>query len=107
VALAWLPVDLRIQRLPSVRDDLEVPMTSSTHNRSPFRRRELRQADGTRLVLRTDGTIVALDAAGAVARTWPEGDPEWADQAIRFGVRPRPETVKPGPPDPMPQPTPR
>ena len=82
-------------------------MTSSTHDRPPFRRREIRHTDGTSLVLRSDGTITALDATGKVEQTWPEEDPGWADQAIRFGVRPRELTVKPGRPDPMPQPAPR
>lgn len=80
-------------------------MTSSTHHRSPFRRRELRHGDGTRLTLAADGTIVARDAAGKATTTWRERDPGWADQAIRFGLRPRPETVKPGPPDPIHRPT--
>ena len=34
-------------------------MTSSTHNRSPFRRRELRQADGTGVrVAKKSGAIL-------------------------------------------------
>ena len=80
-------------------------MTSSTHNRSPFRRREIPQADGSKLLLRADGTIVAFDAAGKMTTTWLESDEGWDRQAIRFGIRPRPETIKPGPPDPIPQPT--
>ena len=80
-------------------------MTSSTHNRPPFRRREIRHDDGSRLLLRADGTIVAFDAAGATTATWLETDEGWDRQAIRFGLRPRPQTVKPGPPDPIPQPT--
>jgi hypothetical protein len=80
-------------------------MTSSTHHRSPFRRREIAQADGTRLRLNPDGTIVALDVSGKPTTTWLETDPGWNRQAIRFGLRPRPDTVKPGPPEPIPQPT--
>lgn len=81
-------------------------MTSNTHDR-PFRHRRLRQDDGSSLVLRTDGTIVAFQADGTVRQTWPEGEDGWADQAIRFGLRPRSSTVKPGRPAPAARPAER
>ena len=76
-------------------------MTSSTHARPPFRHRRLRQEDGTSLVLRTDGTITALNAQGTVDQVWAEDEPGWAAQAIRFGIQPRTSTTKPGRPDPV------
>ena len=80
-------------------------MTSSTHNRLTVPPARDPHADGTKLLLRADGTIVAFDADGKVTTTWHEHDEGWDRQAIRFGLRPRPETIKPGPPDPIPQPT--
>jgi len=82
-------------------------MTSSTHARPPFRHRRLRHEDGTSLVLRTDGTITALTAQGTADQVWAEDEPGWADQAIRFGIRPRVSTAKPGRPDPVSRPADR
>jgi len=82
-------------------------MTASTHDRNPFRHRRLSLQDGTAMVLRTDGTITAYAADGAVAQRWTEDDPEWAKQAIRFGILPRTSTTKPGRPDPVARPADR
>ena len=82
-------------------------MTATTHDRQPFRHRRLRAADGTSLVLRTDGAITALAADGSVTQRWTEDDPEWPKQAIRFGVLPRTSTAKPGRPDPVTRPADR
>jgi hypothetical protein len=60
-----------------------------------YRRHELALADGEHLVLRTDGVIEHRGADGATTRSWTPDDPEWPGQAIRFGIRPDPTTVKP------------
>ena len=60
-----------------------------------YLRRELALPDGGRLRLGVDGTIERLDADGSTQRSWPVADPDWANQAIRFGLRPQPPTVTP------------
>jgi len=60
-----------------------------------YRRHELVLPDGGKLRLGVDGTIVRLDTNGATVRSWPPGDPDWPNQAIRFGLRPQPATVSP------------
>ena len=60
-----------------------------------YRRHQLALPDGGRLRLGVDGTIERLDADGSAVRAWALGDPEWAGQAIRFGLRPEPITVAP------------
>jgi hypothetical protein len=60
-----------------------------------YRRHELALADGERLVLRADGVIERHGADGAMAAAWSPDDPDWPGQAIRFGIRPEPTTVKP------------
>jgi len=60
-----------------------------------FKHRELDLADGGRLVLRADGSIAQVDAAGTPTQTWEQADPEWASHAIRFGLFPQDATVAP------------
>jgi hypothetical protein len=60
-----------------------------------FKRHELELPDGGALVLGNDGTIDHVDALGATTRSWPTTDPEWPDQAIRFGLRVQAPTVTP------------
>ncbi len=60
-----------------------------------FRRHELELADGGKLVLNVDGSIDHVDDHGATARSWAPDDPEWPDQALRFGLRPEVPTVAP------------
>lgn len=60
-----------------------------------FRPHELTLADGGRLVLRRDGSIDHVDDQGATVRTWAPDEPEWPDQAIRFGLHPQAPTVTP------------
>jgi hypothetical protein len=60
-----------------------------------FRRHELELADGGRLVLHTDGSIHHVDEHGSTARSWAPDDPEWPDQAIRFGLHPQAPTITP------------
>lgn len=60
-----------------------------------YRHHELGLAEGDKLVLKTDGSIEHIDEAGATARTWTPDDPEWPDQALRFGLRPEVPTVAP------------
>ncbi len=50
-------------------------------------------ANGETLALRGDGTIERRDAAGTTVERWAEGEPAWASQAIRFGIR-VPSTTK-------------
>ncbi len=60
-----------------------------------YRRHELELADGGRLVLGVDGMIERLDAQGSATHSWMPDDPEWPDQAIRFGLHPQAPTVTP------------
>jgi hypothetical protein len=60
-----------------------------------YRRHELALPDGGRLRLNVDGTIERLDAEGSTTHTWKAADPDWPNQAIRFGLRPQRPTVSP------------
>ena len=60
-----------------------------------YRRHELALPDGDRLRLGVDGTIERVDADESTKRSWPAADPDWPNQAIRFGLRPQPPTVTP------------
>jgi len=60
-----------------------------------FKRHELGLADGGRLVLDIDGSIDHVDDHGSTTRSWTPDDPEWPDQAIRFGLYPQARTVTP------------
>jgi hypothetical protein len=60
-----------------------------------FRRHQIELAEGGKLVLRGDGSITQLDAAGEAVQQWAIADPEWARHAIRFGLQPQPQTVVP------------
>jgi hypothetical protein len=71
-----------------------MPSRTTRHDRR-YRRHELPLPDGGRLRLGADGTIERLDADGSTLRAWTPGEPAWADQAIRFGLRPQPGTVAP------------
>ena len=63
--------------------------------RRRYRRHELALPDGGRLRLGVDGTIEHLEADGSTTRSWAVADPDWPNQAIRFGLRPEPPTVTP------------
>jgi hypothetical protein len=60
-----------------------------------YRPRHIDVGDGTGLRLRADGTIDHVDAAGETVGSWQADDPDWARYALRFGLRPQPETVAP------------
>jgi hypothetical protein len=60
-----------------------------------YRRHELALPDGGKLRLGVDGTIERIDADGSTTGSWRVTEPDWADQAIRFGLRPQPPTVTP------------
>ena len=60
-----------------------------------YRGHELVLPDGGRLRLHADGTIERRDADGSVLSSSRPNEPEWARQAIRFGLRPEPVTVAP------------
>jgi hypothetical protein len=73
------------------------PSSSSpagTHGRR-YRRGEVTLSGGGRLLLEADGTIRRIDAEGSTVRSWTPSDPDWPNQAIRFGLRPEPTTVAP------------
>ena len=71
------------------------PSRAPTQRGRRFRRHELELPDGGRLLLRVDGSIDHIDEEGATTQSWTPDDPEWPDQAIRFGLRPQPRTVRP------------
>lgn len=64
-------------------------------HRRRYRRGKVALRDGGRLLLAVDGTIRRLDAEGSAVRAWSPSDPDWPNQAIRFGLRPEPATVAP------------
>jgi hypothetical protein len=66
----------------------------ATHGRR-FKPHEIDLADGSRLVLSTDGSIDHIDDRGSRVHRWELGDPEWPDQAIRFGLHPQAPTITP------------
>ena len=70
------------------------PQTPSTKGRR-FKPHELELGDGGRLVLAADGSIDHVDERGASLHRWLPDDPEWPDQAIRFGLHPQAATVTP------------
>jgi len=72
----------------------EPPRTPATRGRR-FKPRGLELADGGRLVLGADGSIDRIDDHGSKMHRWTPGDPEWPDQAIRFGLHPQAPTVTP------------
>ena len=59
-----------------------------------FKRHELELADG-KLVLNIDGSIEQIGADDSVTHSWMPDDPEWPDQALRFGLHPQAPTVTP------------
>ena len=71
------------------------PRGAAAPGRHPFKRREQRSADGSSLVLTDDGTIIHVGADGSTTQTWAPDDEDWPAQALRFGVHPHAETVKP------------
>lgn len=73
------------------RDPSRTPVPRSRR----YKRHELELADGGKLVLGGDGSIDHLDADGSKTHSWMPDDPEWPDQAIRFGLHPQAPTVKP------------
>ena len=60
-----------------------------------FKPRALELADGGRLILSADGSIDHVDDHGSAMHSWTPDDPEWPDQAIRFGLHPQGPTVTP------------
>ena len=80
-----------------MNDELRRPGSSRTpaSRRRRFRRRELDLADGSRLVLKADGSIDHVDDGGDTKQSWTPDDPEWPRHAIRFGLRPQNATVAP------------
>jgi hypothetical protein len=72
----------------------EPQLTPATRGRR-FKPRELDVADGGRLVLDVDGSIDHIDGHGTTKHSWKLDDPEWPDQAIRFGLFPQARTATP------------
>ncbi len=71
------------------------PSPSAAAHGRRYKHRELDLGEGARLVLRADGSIAQVDAAGVPTQTWEQADPEWASHAIRFGLFPQDATVAP------------
>jgi hypothetical protein len=71
------------------------PAIGDHGRRRRYRRHELALPDGGTLRLGVDGTIVRLEADGSTTRSWAVADPDWPNQAIRFGLRPEAPTVTP------------
>ena len=70
------------------------PSPAGGHARR-YRRKQVALSDGGKLLLEVDGTIRHLDGEGSTVRSWTPSDPDWPNQAIRFGLRPEPTTVAP------------
>jgi hypothetical protein len=75
--------------------DKREPASTAAGRGRRFKPHELRLAEGGRLTLSADGEIDHLDERGAVVHRWLVDDPEWPDQAIRFGLFPQAGTVTP------------
>jgi hypothetical protein len=60
-----------------------------------YKRRVLDHTDGSRFVLNVDGSIDHVPGDGSAARTWSPNDPQWAQQALRFGLQPQAPTLTP------------
>ena len=69
-------------------------LTPATRGRR-YRPHAIDLADGSRLVLGKDGSIDRIDDHGSEVHRWKPDDPEWADQAIRFGLHPQASTITP------------
>lgn len=67
----------------------------SSASRRRIKRREFELADGGRLVLDVDGAIRRLDDHGDTIRIWTSDDPDWPNEAIRFGLHSQVPTVAP------------
>lgn len=66
-----------------------------------YRRHEITLADGGRLALHPNGSIDHVAEDGSVVESWDPGHPEWAQHALRFGIRPQAVTVAPRPRGPV------
>jgi hypothetical protein len=75
------------------------PQPSARAPRRRYKRREIAQADGGRLLLNADGSIEARAADGTVTQSWRPEDPEWGLHAFRFGIHAQERTVAPRGPD--------
>ncbi len=71
------------------------PRGTPARGRRKFKRRELRLADGSSLVLAADGSINHVAGDGTTTQSWAPDDADWPRQALRFGVRPQGVTVTP------------
>ena len=76
---------------PAVRESSPNPATRGRR----FKPHAFELADGGRLVLGVDGSIDHIDDHGSRVHRWTPDDPEWPDQAIRFGLHAQAHTVTP------------
>ncbi len=83
------------ERAPAPHGSRAATRHPAPERRRRYRRRESELADGARLVLNADGTLVRVDATGKAERSWAPEDPEWAQLALRFGLRIQPTTIPP------------
>jgi hypothetical protein len=75
--------------------DTRETASNATGRGRRYKPHELHLAGGGRLTVSADGEIDHLDARGATVRRWKVDDPEWPDQAIRFGLYPQAGTITP------------
>jgi hypothetical protein len=76
---------------PTGRD----PVSTPTSRGRRFKPHEVTYADGGRLLLRADGSILHVDSTGATLHLWAPDDAQWPDQAIRFGLHTQAPTITP------------
>jgi hypothetical protein len=72
----------------------ELARTPATRGRR-FKPHAVELTDGGRLILGVDGSIDHIDDHGSKEHRWKPDDPEWPDQAIRFGLHPQVPTITP------------
>ncbi len=64
-------------------------------SRRKFKPRTVTLDDAETLALRADGSIVHRDRDGTTKRSWTQDDPDWARQALRFGLHESTSTATP------------
>lgn len=68
---------------------------TTPEGRGAFRPRQLKLADGGSLVITASGSIDQRSDDGTTTHSWAPDDPDWARQALRFGIQPQSATVAP------------
>ena len=71
------------------------PSGTPARSKRRFKPRELRLADGSRLVLTTGRSIDQVADDVTTIQSWAPEDADWPREAIRFGLHPQVGTVAP------------